>query len=68
MGLFRAKVWTPLDIAGLKVFCILAGMIAGAHLEAFTRRNLWIIAIVAAAAGIKPALSYFFGRDGGRPA
>lgn len=62
MKLFRAKVWSVVDIGLLKWSCILIGMMAGAYLADFVRQYVWLIALAALLAGIKPTLSYF--RDG----
>jgi len=59
MKLFRAKVWSVIDIGLLKWSCILVGMIAGAYLADFTKRNLWLIAAAALLMAIKPTVSYF---------
>ena len=56
---FRATVWSVLDLGLLKWCCLLLGMIAGAYLADFTRRHVWVIAVVAVLLGIKPAVSYF---------
>ena len=59
MKLFRAKVWSVIDIGLLKWCCILIGMIAGAYLTDFTKRYIWFIALAALLLGIKPTVSYF---------
>jgi len=59
MLLFRTKVWSWLDIALLKWSCILAGMIAGAYLAEFTKRNLWLFAAAALLLALRPAVAYF---------
>jgi len=59
MKLFRAKVWSVMDIGLLKWCCILIGMIVGAYLTDFTKRYVWLIALVAVLAAIKPTISYF---------
>lgn len=59
MKLFRTKVWPWLDVALLKWSCILVGMIAGAYLADFTKRNIWLIAAAALLLAIKPTVSYF---------
>lgn len=58
MKLFRAKVWSVLDIGLLKWSCILFGMIAGAYLSDFTKRYVWLIAAAAVLMAIKPTVSY----------
>ena len=59
MKLFRAKTWSVVDIGLLKWCCILLGMIVGAYLADFTKRHVWVIALAALLAGIKPTISYF---------
>ena len=59
MKLFRSKVWSVIDIGLLKWCCILTGMIAGAYLADFTKRNVWVFVIAAVVLGIKPVISYF---------
>jgi len=59
MKLIRSKVWSVVDIGLLKCCCILIGMIAGAYLTDFTKRNVWFIALAALLLGIKPTISYF---------
>ena len=59
MKLFKAKVWSVIDIGLLKWCCILFGMIVGAYLADFTKRYVWAIAIVALLAELKPTISYF---------
>lgn len=59
MKLFRAKVWSVVDIGLLKWCCILIGMIAGAYLADFTKRYVWFILVAALLSAIKPAVSYF---------
>lgn len=59
MKLFRAKVWSVVDIGLLKWCCILMGMIVGAYLADFTKRYVWIIGVAALLTGIKPTISYF---------
>lgn len=59
MHLFRAKVWSVVDIGLLKSCCILVGMMAGAHLADFTKRHVWFIALAAILLGIRPTISYF---------
>ncbi len=59
MKLFRAKVWSVVDIGLLKWCCILIGMIGGAYLADFTRRYVWFFAIAAVVLAIKPVISYF---------
>ena len=61
MSLFRANVWSVVDIGLLKWCCVLIGMIVGAHLADFTKQNVWFIALGALLLGIKPAVSYFRG-------
>lgn len=63
MKLFKAKVWSVVDIGLLKWCCILIGMIAGSYLADFTRRYLWGIAVAALLLGIKPTISYFRNDD-----
>jgi len=59
MRLFRTKVWPWPDIALLKWSCIMLGMIAGAYLAEFTKRNVWLIAAAALLMAIRPAVAYF---------
>ena len=59
MRLFKAKVWSVIDIGLLKWCCILIGMIAGAYLADFTKRYVWVIALAVLLTGIKPTISYF---------
>ena len=59
MKLFRTKVWTWFDIALLKWSCILLGMIAGAYLNDFTKRYVWLIAAAFLPMAFRPAVSYF---------
>lgn len=61
MSLFRAKVWSVVDIGLLKWCCILIGMIVGAHLADLTKQYVWFIALAALLLGIKPTVSYFRG-------
>lgn len=63
MKLFKAKVWSVVDIGLLKWCCILAGMIVGAYLADFTRRHVWLFVLAAILLGIKPAVSYFRSGD-----
>lgn len=59
MELYKAKVWSVIDIGLLKWCCIVIGMIAGAYLADFTKQYVWLFAIAAVLLGIKPAISYF---------
>jgi hypothetical protein len=59
MKIFKARVWSVVDIGLLKWCCILIGMIVGAYLADLTKRYVWVIAIAAFLAGIKPTVSYF---------
>ena len=59
MKLLRSRMWPWLDISLLKWCCFLFGMIAGAYLADFTKRNVWLIAIAAVALGIRPTITYF---------
>jgi hypothetical protein len=59
MKLFKAKVWSALDVILLKWCCVLVGMIAGAYLADFTKQYLWFIVLAAFLLAIKPAVSYF---------
>ncbi len=58
MQLFRTKVWSWFDIALLKWSCFLLGMIAGACLAEFTKRNIWLFAVAALLLAIRPAVAY----------
>jgi hypothetical protein len=64
MRLFRAKVWSVLDIGLLKWSCILIGMVVGSYLAAFTKRHVWLFVIAAVLLVIKPATAYFRGDEG----
>lgn len=63
MTLFRAKVWSVIDIGLLKWCCILIGMIAGAYLADFTKRYVWFFALAALLLAIKPTVSYLRSDD-----
>lgn len=63
MTLFRAKVWSVIDIGLLKWSCILIGMIAGAYLADFTKRYVWFFALAALLLAIKPTVSYLRSDD-----
>jgi putative Mn2+ efflux pump MntP len=62
MKLFRAKVWSPVDIALLKWTCIFLGLTVGAYLSDFIKHYVWVFLIAIILLGIKPTVSYF-GRD-----
>lgn len=59
MKLFKAKVWSVMDIGMLKWSSLLVGMIAGAYLADFIKSHVWYVAGVAILLAIKPTLSYF---------
>ncbi|OPZ26679.1 MAG: hypothetical protein BWZ02_01922 [Lentisphaerae bacterium ADurb.BinA184] len=61
MKLFRAKVWSVVDIGLLKWCSLLVGLIAGAYLADYVRRYVWIIAAVAVVMAAKVMVSYFCG-------
>jgi hypothetical protein len=64
MQLFRAKVWSVVDIGCLKWSCILFGMIAGGFLADLVKRHIWLFAAAAVLLALKPTISYF-GNDEG---
>lgn len=59
MKLYKAKVWSVIDIGLLKWCCIVIGMIVGAYLADFIKQYVWFFAIAAVLLGIKPVISYF---------
>ena len=59
MKIWKTTVWSPFDIACLKWSCVVFGMIVGAFAADFTRRHVWVFAIVMLLLAIKPAIVYF---------
>jgi len=59
MNLFRARVWSAVDIGLLKWCCVLFGMIVGAYCAEFTKSHVIGIALVATLLAIKPTVNYF---------
>ena len=59
MNLFRARVWSAVDIGLLKWCCVLFGMIVGAYCAEFTKSHVVGIALVAVLLAIKPTVNYF---------
>lgn len=60
MGLYKTKIWLPLDIAFLKWASILFGMILGAYLSSFVKQYLWIFILLIIAFSIRIIYSYCF--------
>ena len=61
MNLWKAKVWSVIDIGLLKWSCILSGMIVGAYLSDFTKRHVVLFVVGVILLAIKPTISYFRG-------
>ena len=59
MQLFRAKVWSVVDIGFLKWSCLLFGMIAGSYCADFVRKHVVGLALAALGLAVKPTVSYF---------
>lgn len=59
MGLYKTKIWLPLDIALLKWACILFGMILGAYLDSFVKQYLWIFIVLTIVFAVRPLYAYW---------
>lgn len=60
MGIFKTKVWAPLDIGLLKWSCILFGMIVGAYISSFVKDFLWLFILLTIVLAIRPIYCYWF--------
>lgn len=60
MGIFKTKLWSPLDIGLLKWCCIIFGMILGAYFDNFVKQYLWIFIVLIIIFSIRPVYCYWF--------
>lgn len=63
MRLFRATLWPFWEIATLKLYCVVVGMIIGAYIGAAVREYLWIFVLVAVVLAIRLCYFYFIKGD-----
>jgi hypothetical protein len=59
MKLLKTKTWTVLDLGLLKWSAILFGMILGAFLSGFVKKNIWVFLSLVLILAIKPVYSYW---------
>ena len=63
MRLFRATLWPFWEIALLKIYCVVVGMIIGAHIASVIREYLWVFLLAAIILAIKLCYFYFIKKD-----
>ncbi|MFC1683097.1 hypothetical protein ACFL0G_02670 [Candidatus Zixiibacteriota bacterium] len=63
MRIFKATLWPFWEIAILKLYCVVVGVIIGAYIGSAVREYLWIFVLVAVILAIKLCYFYFIKKD-----
>jgi hypothetical protein len=63
MRLFKARLWPFWEIAMLKLYCVIVGMIIGVYIASAVKGYLWIFILVAVILAIRLCYFYFLKRD-----
>jgi hypothetical protein len=63
VNFFKSKMWPFGDIVLLKLYCVVVGIIIGAHIAAFVKSYLWFFVLVAIVLVVRLFYFYFFKND-----
>ena len=63
MSLLKSKVWPFGDIVVLKLYCLVVGIIIGAHIAPAVKSYLWLFILVAILLVVRLFYFYFFKED-----
>jgi hypothetical protein len=63
MKLLRSKVWSPWDIASLKLAVFVFGIIVGGYYSEWALANRWLLTILLILFAIRPVYAYWIKKD-----